>query len=53
MKDIVKDTIKNLEKIKHRRIEERGSLSTLLEDEVVVTIDNMIAVLKFEYILKK
>lgn len=53
MKDIVKDTISNLEKIKEKRIEERGSLSSLLEDEVVVTIDNMIAVLKFEYILKK
>lgn len=53
MKDLIRSTIKNLEKIKSERIEERGTLSSILEDEVVVTIDNMIAVLRFEYLHKK
>lgn len=53
MKEIVEQTIENLEKIKAHRIEERGTLSQILEDEIVVTIDNMIAVLKFEYLMKK
>lgn len=53
MKDTVKKAIASLEKIKVERLEEQGSLSELLEDPIIVTINNMIDVLKFEYLNKK
>lgn len=53
MKELVIQTIENLEKIKEHRLEERGSLSELLEDEIVVTISNMIDVLRFEYLKRR
>lgn len=53
MKDTVKKAIACLEKIKEERLIEHGSLSELMEDPIVVTIENMIDVLKFEYLNKK
>lgn len=50
--NLIEQTIRNLEKIKEHRLEERGSLSELIEDDIVVTLSNMIDVLKFEYLYK-
>ncbi|MCR1809481.1 hypothetical protein [Haploplasma modicum] len=53
MKDTVKKAIVCLEKIKEERQMEQGALSELMEDPIIVTINNMIDVLKFEYLNKK
>ncbi len=53
LENLITETIENLEKIKEHRLEERGSLSELFEDEIVVTIKNMIDVLRFEYIIRR
>jgi len=53
MKEIVVDTITNLEKIKEAKIDEANEFSKVVNDEVILTIDNMIAVLKYEYSKQK
>ena len=51
-KKLVKQTIDNLEQIKKIRLEEIGMISELIEDEIVITINNMIDVLNFTYFKK-
>lgn len=51
-KKLVKQTIDNLEQIKKIRLEEIGMISELIEDEIVITINNMIDVLNFTYLKK-
>lgn len=53
MKEIVVETITNLEKIKEAKIDESNEFSKVVNNEIVLTIDNMIAVLKYEYSKQK
>ena len=50
MEGLVFETIENLEKIKALRLEERGLLSQLTDDDVLLLIDSLIDALKSEYL---
>lgn len=52
MECLVFETISKLKDIKKMRLEERGLLSSLAEDEVIVHIDNLIESLTNEYLVQ-
>lgn len=52
MEALVFETINKLKEIKKRRLEERGLLSSLTDDEVIIHIDNLIETLTHEYLVQ-
>lgn len=52
MESLVFQTISQLKEIKRLRLEERGLLSSISEDEVIVHIDNLIESLMNEYLVQ-
>ncbi len=52
MESLVFETIGKLKEIKKLRLEDRGLLSSISEDEVIVYIDNLIEALTAEYLVQ-
>lgn len=52
MEALVFETINKLKEIKKHRLEERGLLSSLTDDEVIIHIDNLIETLTHEYLVQ-
>jgi len=52
MESLVFETINKLKEIKKLRLEDRGLLSSISEDEVIVYIDNLIESLTAEYLVQ-
>jgi hypothetical protein len=50
MKELVLEIIEKLEIIRKHRVEERGLLTKLLEDEVILAINNLTNVLAENYL---
>ncbi len=50
MKELVLELIEKLEIIRKNRVEERGLLAKLMEDEVIVAINTLIQLLAENYL---